>query len=46
MVVLASHRGLSNDKICSFLNIDKKSYRKYLQRFERGGDTEFIRASN
>jgi hypothetical protein len=42
MVVLASHRGLSSEMICSFLNIDKKSYRKYLQRFECGGDTELF----
>jgi hypothetical protein len=27
---------------CSFLNIDKKSYRKYLQRFECGDYTELF----
>src|SRR5258708_36377802 len=42
MVVLASKRGLGGDLICSFLNIDRKSYRKYLQKFECGGDTELF----
>lgn len=36
MVVLASRRGLSSRMISSFLDIDNKSCRKYLQRFERG----------
>jgi len=40
MVVLASRRGLSSRMICSFLDIDNKSCRKYLQSFERGGYTE------
>jgi hypothetical protein len=32
---------------CSFVNIDKKSYRKYLQRFECGDYTElFVRRIN
>ncbi len=39
MVVLASRRGLSNRMICSFLDIDNKSCSKYLQRFERGGQS-------
>ena len=42
MVVLASRRGLSSRMICSFLDIDNKSSRKYLQRFERGGYTELF----
>jgi len=42
MVVLASHRGLSSDMICNFLNIDKKTYHKYLQRFECGGYIELF----
>ena len=47
LVVLASYRGLSHNKICSFLNIDNKTCRKYLQKFERGGDTElFARKTN
>ena len=28
--------------ICRFLNIDKKSYHKYLQRFECGGYIELF----
>jgi transposase len=42
MVVLASRRGLSSRMISSFLDIDNKSCRKYLQRFERGGYTELF----
>jgi hypothetical protein len=42
MVVLASRRGLSSRMICSFLDIDNKSCRKYLQSFERGGYTELF----
>ena len=42
MVVLASRRGLSSRMICSFLDIDNKSCRKYLQRFERGGYAELF----
>ncbi|MGD0075503.1 MAG: IS630 family transposase [Candidatus Binataceae bacterium] len=42
MVVLASRRGLSSRMICRFLDIDNKSCRKYLQRFERGGYTELF----
>jgi hypothetical protein len=42
MVVLASRRGLSSRMICRFLDIDNKSYRKYLQRFERGSYTELF----
>ena len=42
MVVLASRRGLSSRMICSFLDIDNKSCRKYLQRFERGDYTELF----
>ena len=37
MVVLASRRGLSSRMICSFLDIDKKSCRKYLQSFRARG---------
>src|SRR5258708_172129 len=39
MVVLANRRGLSSRMISSFLDIDNKSCRKYLKRFERGGYT-------
>jgi transposase len=44
MVVLASRRGLSGGMVCSFLGIDKKTRRKYLRRFEDGGqDALFAR---
>jgi transposase len=44
MVVLASRRGLSSGMVCSFLGIDKKTRRKYLRRFEDGGqDALFAR---
>src|SRR5260370_39204614 len=42
MVVVASRRGRSSRMICSFLDIDNKSCRKYLQSFERGGYTELF----
>jgi len=42
MVVLASRRGLSSRMTCRFLDIDNKSFRKYVQRFERGGYTELF----
>jgi transposase len=37
MAVLANRRGLSRDTVCSFLGIDKHTYRKYLRTFESGG---------
>jgi transposase len=37
MVVLANRRGLSSSTLCGFLGIDKKTYRKYLRAFEKGG---------
>jgi transposase len=44
MVVLASRRGLSSGMVCSFLAIDKETRRKYLRRFEDGGqDALFAR---
>jgi transposase len=44
MVILASCHGLSSGIVCSFLGIDKKTYRKYLRTFEEGGqDALFAR---
>ena len=37
MVVLATRRGHCCRIICTFLGIDKKTYRKYLEVFDRGG---------
>ena len=37
MAILANRRGLSSGTVCSFLGIDKKTYRKYLRTFENGG---------
>jgi transposase len=36
MAILGSRHGLSSDTVCSFLGIDKKTYRKYLRTFETG----------
>jgi hypothetical protein len=43
MVVLADRRGLSSRMICRFLDIDNKSCRKYLRRFERGAIQTYSR---
>ena len=37
MVVLATRHGLGKSVVCPFLGIGKKTYRKYLRLFERGG---------
>jgi lambda repressor-like predicted transcriptional regulator len=37
MAILGNRRGLCSDTVCSFLAIDKKTYRKYLQTFASGG---------
>jgi DDE superfamily endonuclease len=37
MAVLGNRRGLGSGTVCSFLAIDKKTYRKYLQTFASGG---------
>jgi len=37
MTVLADCHGLSSDIICSFLGIDKKTHRRYLLIFKKGG---------
>ena len=36
MAIFGSRRGLSSDTVCSFLGIDRKTYRKYLRTFETG----------
>jgi transposase len=36
VAILGSRRGLSRDTVCSFLGVDKKTYRKYLRTFEIG----------
>jgi hypothetical protein len=47
MTVLADRHGLSGGIVCSFLGIDNKTRRKYLQNFESGGQTElFQRKTN
>jgi transposase len=38
MVVLASRCGLSKSVICRFLRIDRKTGRRYLRIFEKGGE--------
>jgi transposase len=37
MAILGNRRGLGSDTVCSFLAIDKKTYRKYLRTFANGG---------
>ncbi len=37
MVILANRRGLTCRVTCSFLGIDRHTYRKYLRTFEHGG---------
>jgi hypothetical protein len=47
MTVLADHHGLSRSIVCSFLGIDHKTRRKYLQNFESGGQAAlFQRKTN
>jgi hypothetical protein len=37
MAILGNRRGLGSETVFSFLAIDKKTYRKYLQTFASGG---------
>jgi transposase len=37
MVILASRRGLSSGLVCSFLGINRRTHRKYLQTFKTDG---------
>jgi hypothetical protein len=47
MTVLADRHGLSGGIVCSFLGIDNKTRRKYLQTFESGGQAAlFQRKTN
>ncbi len=38
MTVLADRHGLSSGTVCSFLGIDKKTHRRYLRTFKKGGE--------
>lgn len=47
MAILGSRHGLNSGTVCSFLGIDKKTYRKYLRTFETGRqDALFARKIN
>jgi hypothetical protein len=37
MVILANRHGLTSSVTCSFLGIDRHTYRRYLRKFERAG---------
>jgi hypothetical protein len=46
MVILASRHGVRKSLVCRFLGIDRKTVRKYLNKFEHAGASGAVRASN